>query len=146
MAHHLHALAGVVAEGPRRAVTAAAEELERVAEAEARRATGDGRMSGMGRRGPRLRAVTKVRAGPGTATATVAGVPAGPWAILEGGAAPHVIAARGRVLSGPGMRHPVRGPVRHPGARAKRTWSRVVDEAGELLAEAAGDGLGEALR
>jgi hypothetical protein len=120
-----------------------------IATDEARRATGDGRMSGMGRRGPKLRAVVKVkRSGTASTTAEVRGVPAGPWAILQRGAGRHVIPRppAGRVLYGRGMRHAVSGPIRHPGTRGKRSWSRVVSQARAEVPDVFGDAVRQAVR
>jgi hypothetical protein len=148
VAHHLHQLAERVGEVPARAIADAADDVTEIAEDEARRATGDGRMSGMGRRGPKLRAVARVSSRSDSASAEVVGVPAGAWSILESGAAPHVIAPTRRegVLYSRGMRHAVRGPVRHPGAAGKRTWGRVVTRAEQLVPEVVGDELRDALR
>lgn len=123
-----------LADVPRLTARKAADLVVEVADDEARRATGgDGRMSGMGRRGPKLRAVARVTGRGSQAAAVIRGVPAGAWSILESGARPHVIAPRrrnrNRVLYGRGLRHPVTGPVRHPGVRGRRTWRRVVTQA-----------------
>lgn len=126
----------------------AADAVERIAEDVGRMATGDGRAPGMGRRGPRLRAVSRL-AGSGPDTrATIRGVPAGGWAILEDGSRAHVIAParRAGVLMGPGLHHPVRGPVRHPGHRGGHAWTRVADAAAELVPAMFTDAAAEVLR
>ena len=150
MAHRLHQYAAAVAQVPGELMERATGRIGELAELEARRATGDGRMSGMGRRAPRLRTVARVRSSSSSSSAEVVGVPAGGWAILEGGARPHVIGAGGRrpagVLMGPGMRHPVRGPVRHPGAPAKGSWSKVAAAGAEETRELALELVAEALR
>lgn len=102
--------------------------VKRIALEEARRATGDGRMSGMGR--AKLRAGTKTRKRGKSVTVEVRGVPVGAWAILEKGAAPHVIAPRTDFMAG-SLRHPITKPVRHPGARSRLSWSKVVERANE---------------
>lgn len=142
--HGLHRLADRIAEVPAAAVAKAAAAVVEIAADEARRATGDGRLSGMGRRGPRLRAVAKIRPRGQATVAEIRGVPAGPWTILDSGAVAHVIGARRRgpgVLYGAGMRHPVRGPVRHPGSRGTRAWARVVTEARRAVPELVADEL-----
>jgi hypothetical protein len=145
--HRLHELADELAELPARATARAADRVAELAADEARRATGDGRMSGMGRRGPQLRAVAAIRTRGRSTTAEIRGVPAGAWAILQSGAVAHVIVARrGRVLSGPGMRHPVRAPVRHPGARGKRTWGRVLAQARAEVPELVADDVADIVR
>ena len=138
MATRLARIADDLARLPTTAMRKASREIVDAAEDEARRATGDGRMSGMGRRGPKLRAVAKVQTRTKSATAEIRGVPAGPWAILQSGARAHRIAPRrrGGVLVGRSMLHPVSGPVRHPGSRAKRTWTRVIEQAREITLEA----------
>jgi hypothetical protein len=147
MAHRLHQLAAEVARIPAQVIPAAADAVADVADAEARRATGDGRMSGMGRRGPRLRTVQRIRTTSSGATAEVAGVPAGGWAILNTGARAHTLApAPGRVLAGPGMRHPVAGRIRHPGSPARGTWRRVVDQAGRIVPDLVADDVARVLR
>lgn len=134
MAHQLHRYAAAVAQVPARAVAEAGDQLADIAGDEARRVTGDGRLSGMGRRGPRLRATVTVRTRGDSATAELVGVPAGAWALLESGARPHRIGtARGPVLYGRGMAHPVRGPVQHPGARGQGTWTRTIAQAPRVL-------------
>lgn len=144
----LHRLADDLAHLPARAIDQAADAVLELAADEARRATGDGRLSGMGRRGPRLRAVARKRSSGRTTTAEIRGVPAGPWSILNSGAAAHVIRPRRRgagVLVGASMRHPVRGPVRHPGSRAKGTWRRVVEQARRDVPRVVADELAKVL-
>lgn len=127
----LHRLADAVAALPATVTDDAAQAVVAIAADEARRATRDGRLSGMGRRGPRLRATATVRPQAHRATATVVGVPAGPWALLNAGARAHTIGprARGATLAGPGLRHPVSFRIRHPGARGKGTWRAVAARA-----------------
>jgi hypothetical protein len=145
----LHELAARIEQVPGRAITKATDEVVAIANAEARRATGDGRMSGLGRRGAKLRGVAKVkRRARKLATAEVSGVPAGGWAILQSGAVRHVITpqVKGGVLVGRSMRHPVSGPVEHPGMAGKRSWEKVLREANRKVPEVVEIELEKALR
>lgn len=67
---------------------------------------------------------------------TVVAVPAGPWAMLNNGTRPHTEGRRGAVLYGRGWRHPVSGPLRHPGGRGRRVWPPVVTDAGAAASRA----------
>lgn len=80
-----------------------------------------------------LVARSTVTAGTGAATCHVQGEPAYGWAWLTYGTAGHVITPReGGALAG-GLRHPVRGPVHHPGAGGRNAWGRVAAEAAEAV-------------
>ena len=140
-------IADRLADVPLRASVKAGRLIEEIAADEARRATGDGRFGGTGRRGPKLRAVSRTRSVGRGASTMVRGIPPGFWAILNSGAKPHVMKPkRARVLYGRNMRHPVAGPIRHPGARGKRTWTRVVTEARSDVPDLFRDAVAKAIR
>jgi len=101
----------------------------------ARDTGGDLRLSRWGRRGLRLGVWYDVK-GYENATALIKARPAGPWKVMEYGAAPHQIAprrrrGRGRRSGGGALAFPDgnvrRGPVQHPGSQGKETWSQGVD-------------------
>ena len=76
----------------------------------------------------------------GTATVTVAGVPAGLWVWVETGTKPHMIAPRhaGRNNRRPAMtlpKHPVGVAVHHPGTRGHHLWTTTVDQVDLALEE-----------
>lgn len=82
---------------------------------------GDAAMSGIG---ARLTIKSSVK-GDSIVTGEVsAGKPAGPWSWLEQGTRPHI--AGGRYKG-----------ARHPGTRAKRTWSRAVPKTLDAVAKKA---------
>lgn len=81
-----------------------------------------GTMSGLG---GQLRTRAIHRAGRSRADARILAVPRAAWGVAQGGARRHPIGRDGELLRvGPGVRT---GPVPHPGVRARRAWSRVVD-------------------
>ena len=111
---------------PTKVTKEAGKLVKRIALEEVKRATGDGRMSGMGPgRGAKLRASVRTRRKGKAVTVELRGVPIGAWAILQSGAKSHVIAPRTDFMGG-SLRHPLEVPVRHTGVRnPKRTWSKV---------------------
>ena len=92
-------------------------------------------MSGFGRRGATLKARDKITGSGAYVFCVVRGVPAGPWAILNDGAAPHDITARRRRRRKRGALGVPGGPfarVSHPGTKpGKRTWERVKSRASD---------------
>ena len=130
--------AGQLRQLPRSGIIRAARRVKDLADDEARRATGDGTMSGFGRRGAKLRARDTITGSGAYVFCTVRGLPAGPWAILNDGANPHVIRPRRR--RGRGRRGAlgvsgfgVYASVSHPGSRAKGTWRRVRTRAERVI-------------
>jgi hypothetical protein len=111
---------------------AAAKAVKASAREEAARDIGgDLRMSNVGTRGARLRAVDTVRGSGSVVQGKVVGLPVGLWSLVTDGADPHIIrrrrggkrrAQRGVLVIGG---RPVTGPVRHPGTSGKGTWRRV---------------------
>lgn len=88
--------------------------------------------------GKRLTAtVRNATVGDDTATFTVAGTPAGPWAMRESGVRPHTIAPEGRGALAGGLSHPVTVPVRHPGFAGEHRWTHTTEQAGPELARLA---------
>jgi len=98
---------------------------------------GDGVFSHMGRKGARLGMGYDLAQQGRTVIMKLR--PGGPWALAEKGAKPHTIprATRGRgrrgvrYVYGPSYAHPVRGPIEHPGAPAKRAITRVWLQVGQ---------------
>lgn len=109
-------------------VEAATKRFDEIATASAGRVVGHGGTmmmhTGRGRRATKLG--TKP-SGSGE-TVVIHAVPGGAWRWIEDGTRGHRIGSRKRFLKGAGFPHPVRGPVRHPGSRGARAWSRAVDE------------------
>lgn len=138
---------------PERSMIAAAKAVKAAADDEARAATGDGRMSGVGRRGARIRAVDRIRVLSGGAViCRIQGVPVGAWVWVNTGADPHTIAPRTRgrrrarpVMAG-GLGHPVSGTVRHPGMRGRGAWRKVVGRAERIVPAIFAEGVSEAVR
>lgn len=75
-------------------------------------------MSGLG---AKLGVKTKVAASPTSATVTLVASPAGPWAIDDAGAGPHVIRPHNKALK-LGRGHAA--VVVHPGTAGRRRWDR----------------------
>jgi len=139
----LRATSAAVAGVPATAMLAAVKAVKRVATEEARRdAGGDGALSHLGYRQGRYRPVKltlrdDLKVGTGQASARLTGGGAtGAWALINAGAVPHVIGATSSRGKRKGQARNlrigtrwVRGPVRHPGARGKGTFDRVVRRA-----------------
>jgi len=123
----LHRIAADVARIPDTGLIAAAKLVKKLADDEARRATGDGDMHGKKRRAIKLRARDKgIRPVEGGRAILILGQPAGPWVWINTGTSSHQIRRRKK---GP-MR---KMTVHHPGTRGKHAWSNVIDRAGELV-------------
>lgn len=69
------------------------------------------------------------RVTPEGASVTVFGSPAGFWTWRETGARPHTIRPRGKRALAGALRHPVMGPVVHPGFAGRQAWTRTVEAA-----------------
>jgi hypothetical protein len=128
----------------RQAVQSAAQVYkERALLSAARDTGGDLRLSKWGRRGIKLGVGYDVR-GYENATAIIKARPAGPWKVMEYGAAPHVIGpkrrrrGRGGSFLSFGPDEVRRGPVQHPGTPGKETWSRGVESATQPAVEVYG--------
>lgn len=123
----LHRIAKDVAAIPDAGLYAAAKLVKKLADEQARHATGDGTMAGGVRRPIKLKARDKgIRPLNDGRAILVQGTPAGPWSWLTSGTAPHAIRRRKR---GP-MR---KMTVRHPGTRGKGTWLQVVARSEQLV-------------
>ncbi len=137
---NLHRLADDVARIPDAGLYAASKLVKKLADDEARRATGDGDMHGKKRRAIKLRARDKgIRPVEGGRSILILGQPAGPWVWVDTGTDAHAIRRRKR---GP-MRKMV---VHHPGTRGKHAWSNVIERAGELVPRVFADMVGEVIR
>jgi hypothetical protein len=69
--------------------------------------------------------------------------PSGPWGILEPGAKRHTIGRKGRrIRVGDGWRY---GPVKHPGTRDTKAWTRGQDATFEKVEKTMTDVVGEAV-
>ena len=137
---NLHRIADDVRKIPDAGLIAAAKLVKKLADDEARRATGDGDMHGKKRRAIKLRARDKgIRPVDGGRAILILGQPAGPWVWVNTGTAAHQIRRRKR---GP-MKRMV---VHHPGTRGKRAWSNVIDRSAELVPRIFTDAVREAVR
>ena len=137
---NLHRIAADVRKIPDAGLIAAAKLVKKLADDEARRATGDGDMHGKKRRAIKLRARDKgIRPVDGGRAILILGQPAGPWVWINTGTAAHQIRRRKR---GP-MKRMV---VHHPGTRGKRAWSNVIDRSHELVPRIFTDAVREAVR
>lgn len=123
----LHRIAGQVAQIPDTGLIAAAKLVKRVADDEARRATGDGDLQGKKRRAIKLRARDKgIRPVDNGRAVLILGQPAGPWVWVTSGTDAHAIRRRKR---GP-MR---KMTVHHPGTRGRQAWTRVITRSEDLV-------------
>jgi hypothetical protein len=112
----------------RQIIQEAADRFEDIAKASVGRAVGGGGVWMLHGRGGRRRSVTMgTKATMGNSVVFIEGTPRAQWTWLEEGTKPHRVGRRTTFLKGAGYGHPVRGPIRHPGARGKRTWTQTVD-------------------
>jgi hypothetical protein len=124
---------------PQEIIEAAAKRFDELAIESAAIAVGAGGVMNIRTaRGPRPTTLSTrpqfLRKGSATAAIVVRGKPLGPWIWIEDGTKSHEIApkrfvgrGKGRrlkALYGPGMKHPVSGPVTHPGTTGEQAWSR----------------------
>jgi hypothetical protein len=132
----LNRLAGGMGDAANVAVARAAELAAlQVRAGLARAVGGDFRMRNAGRVG--VRVTIRHQA------ATIAAV--GPVGLLEGPVPAHMIPpGPGGTLAG-SLRHPVRGPVRHRGYRARHVWSNATSRAAERAGPAGLEPAGAAL-
>jgi hypothetical protein len=121
---HLRRVAAELAAAPARAARDTAAAGRTAADREGARWAPRGIKTGGGRR--RLTATATVTGGGRAVAVTIAGDPAYGWGWAQDGTTPHRVGDRSDVLYG-GYGHPVRGPVRHPGARGARVWDRARD-------------------
>jgi hypothetical protein len=106
----------------------AADRFEDIAKASVGRAVGGGGVWMLHGRGGRRRPVKMgTKSTMGKSVLFVEGTPRAQWTWLEEGTKPHMVGRRTRFLKGAGYAHPVRGPVRHPGSKGKRTWTQTVE-------------------
>ena len=125
---NLHRLADDVARIPDTGLIASAKLVKKLADEEARRATGDGNMLGKKRRAIKLRARDKgVRPVEDGRAILILGQPAGPWVWINTGTEGHDIRRRKK---GPMKKMTVDHPGTKPG---KQAWSRVITRSGELV-------------
>ena len=137
---NLHRLAVDVARIPDTGLIASAKLVKRLADEEARRATGDGDMHGKKRRAIKLRARDKgIRPVESGRAILILGQPAGPWVWIDTGTDSHTIRRRKK---GP-MKKMV---VHHPGTRGKHAWRNVIERSGELVPRVFSDMVGEVIR
>jgi hypothetical protein len=123
----LHRIATDVRKIPDAGLIATAKLVKRVADEEARTATGDGVMNGKHRRPIKLRARDKsIRPIDHGRAILITGVPAGPWVWITSGTASHTIRRRKR---GP-MR---KMTVHHPGTRGRDAWTTVIKRSTDLV-------------
>jgi len=123
----IRSIARDVSRIPESGLIAAAKLVKRLADEQARTATGDGDMAGNKRRPIKLRSKDKgIRAVDGGRAVLILGTPAGPWVWVNTGTAPHAIRRRKR---GP-MKKMV---VHHPGTRGKQAWTKVIARAEDLV-------------
>jgi hypothetical protein len=112
---------------PDTGLIAAAKLVKKLADEQARKATGDGTMAGHKRRPIKLRARDKdIRPIQDGKAILVTGVPAGPWVWINTGTAPHTTRRRKR---GPMKKM----TVHHPGSAGKGAWKQVVARSEELV-------------
>jgi hypothetical protein len=123
----LHRIAAEVARIPDTGLIAAAKLVKKVADDEARRATGDGDMLGKKRRAIKLRARDKgIRPVAGGRAVLILGQPAGPWVWINTGTSAHAVRRRKR---GPMKKM----TVHHPGTRGHQSWARVITRSTDLV-------------
>lgn len=120
-----------LAEIPKPAVTAASKAVEEIARAE-----GGSVVLGRKKRRVKLRAITRIKPSGDSITASVYGVPTGPWVFKSYGASPHAIPRRPptprrpRPMKGDGYEHPVSNKqLHHPGSSGDGGWRRVRERA-----------------
>ena len=110
-------------------LTEAADRFEDIAKASASRVVGGGAVMNLhGRGGSRRGVQLTTKSNISGESLYVNGIPTGMWVWIEDGTGPHRIGNKRRFLKGSGYSHPVRGPIRHPGARGQHAWTRAVDE------------------
>lgn len=131
----LSAAAAALRRLPAGALTAAAPRIADAAEQVGARA------APRGIDGRRLGADTIVRHRGSGAVLQVAATPRGAWRIVNDGTRAHPEGDRAHILAGRGWRHPVRGPVAHPGARGRHVWPAVTDAAARVAADQLADDL-----
>lgn len=99
----------------------------------------------------KLKAITRIKGGGNTITATVWGVPTGPWVWKNTGTRGHAIpkrpptVKRPRPLKGDGYAHPVNKQIRHPGSGGSGAWRRVQQRAEKIVPEYIGKAIHEAV-
>lgn len=124
------------ADGLRRAPKALVADASKAAAIEIRKALradagGDAALSGI----PRAKLAVKVDVRDFRSDAVAELTPGGSlgargvWGILEGGATAHTIPRNGRARRMNLDGRWVTGPIRHPGAPAKHTWTRIIPKA-----------------
>lgn len=134
-------------EVPESALTAACKAIETVAQQE-----GGSVVLGRKRRRVKLKAITRFKGSGNTITATVWGVPTGPWVWKNTGAGGHMIpkraptAKRPRPLKGDGYAHPINRQIHHPGASGKGAWNKVEERARKIVVDYVGKAIHEAVR
>jgi hypothetical protein len=133
VAKSLTGVAAALTRLPREVLVDAVLGFDKIAQRSAARVVGNGgTMRIHGRRGKRYpaRMATKARTSGSGASMTVFidGVPKGPWVWIESGTKPHDIGRKGRYLKAPTAKHPIMGPIHHPGTRGHQAWTRAVTE------------------
>lgn len=126
-----------LAEIPEPALKAACKAVEEIAAQE-----GGSVVLGRKRRRVKLKATTRIKGSGNTVTATVWGVPTGPWVWKTSGTRAHTIpkrrpsAKKPRPMQGKGYAHPVQyRQVHHPGSGGHHAWQIVVKRANKVVPE-----------
>lgn len=136
-----------LAEIPESALTAACKAVEQIAAQE-----GGTVVLGRKQRRVKLKAITRIKGSGNKVTATVWGVPTGPWVWRNTGASGHNIpkrkptAKKPRPMHGDGYAHPIqRMQVHHPGSSGDHAWRTVVKRAERVVPEIIGKAVHEAV-
>jgi hypothetical protein len=134
-------------EVPEQALTAACKAIETVAAQE-----GGTVVLGRKRRRVKLKAITRIKGSGNSITATVWGVPTGPWVWKNTGTAGHSIPKRKptpkrpRPMHGDGYAHPVSNKqIHHPGSSGHGAWRTVVSRAEKIVPDYIGKAIHEAV-
>ncbi len=137
----------LINEVPESALIAACKVIETVAAQE-----GGSVVLGRKKRRVKLKAITRIKSTPNSTTATVWGVPTGPWVWKTTGTKAHQIPKRPptlkrpRPMHGQGYPHPISNKqIHHPGSGGKHAWDRVFARAEKIVPEYIGKAIHEAV-
>jgi hypothetical protein len=126
-----------LSEVPEPALKAACKAVEKIAAEE-----GGTVVLGRKKRRVKLKAITRIKPSGNTITATVWGVPTGPWVWKNTGTGAHQIPKRTptkrspRPMHGDGYGHPIqRKQISHPGSGGRNAWRTVVKRAERVVPE-----------
>lgn len=125
VARKVNAAAASIARGRKEAVAEAALVMKRSVEQQRDRATGDGRLSGVGRSGAKLGVRFDLK---GSMNPTALLRALGPWQLIERKTSAHKIRPRKRrgkrAIAFGGI---ARAWAQHPGTRGKEPWAKGID-------------------